>query len=848
MTVINTNFSALRAQLALGAVARGSAQAMEEMATGKRINAAADDAAGLAIVNKMGAQIRGLSQALRNIGDAGSMLQTAEGASEEIAKMLQRMRELSVQSLNDTLAPQDRQSLDLEFQQLKQQIDQIANQTEWNGGVSLLNTRQQALGEAVPAERSGLGEIDTSALPSGSYDLFINGVQVSIAFVQNELPDARLGKIVNAIQSSRSQHGAVADLNGDGSIALRTPDGRDLAVWYDSGIANLSAASFGLGRNGAIAQIEELAITDPTAGAPQESRTNTYVEYTSPDGQNLSLPTRGQPDQSLGAISVVGGTVYRGLGGSAQAFGVIDSVKNGQSGQALRINYLSPFVNGTFESGSPGSTTAAGWSLYPQRVLLDGIDQIAGYPTPVDNRPESGSYVDISNSYTAQLSDASVAPGGSSLSMMLKSTALVIDSYGVSHGPYIVSDPLYVPAAESVSFQWRATGDTDTFDIYAYLLNVDTGGITPLLNRTGTSLADATSWTTTSAQVPATGNYRFVFVSGSYDFSGGRATGATMFVDNVQVSGNPPSQKPTSTELDALFGMVESQPASGALQASFELRGQTISSGPSASSAQALRQLKDRIDTLNQQGQLRGVSAQLIGGKLRLTSLYPGEAMGVNQLSVNNNRYVASAQTVQAAQAGDEHATGLAGANAGSTGAQVARGVQLSAQSVASAGQLRYQVGANAGEIIEFEFQDFTGEEGMLDALTWDLSQRRLARANLVGSALGQTPVNDEGQGRSHISNSQAAAQALSLLDMMLQRTDTRRSLLGAAMNRLLAAGNNVSVGVVQQSGSRSQIEDTDYAKTASTLAKQQIVQNAASAVLAQANIRPKEILKLLGV
>jgi flagellin len=65
-------------------------------------------------------------------------------------------------------------------------------------------------------------------------------------------------------------------------------------------------------------------------------------------------------------------------------------------------------------------------------------------------------------------------------------------------------------------------------------------------------------------------------------------------------------------------------------------------------------------------------------------------------------------------------------------------------------------------------------------------------------------------------------------------------------MNRLLSAGNNVSVGVVQQSGSRSQIEDTDYAKSASALAKQQIVQNAASAVLAQANIRPKEILKLL--
>jgi len=133
MTVINTNVKSLVAQNALTVNNRSLSKAMEQLSTGKRINSAADDAAGLAISNKMTAQIRGLNQAVRNANDGISMLQTAEGATNEISNMLQRMRELSVQAANDTYSSSDRASIGKEYDALVKEIDRIATNTEWNG-------------------------------------------------------------------------------------------------------------------------------------------------------------------------------------------------------------------------------------------------------------------------------------------------------------------------------------------------------------------------------------------------------------------------------------------------------------------------------------------------------------------------------------------------------------------------------------------------------------------------------------------------------------------------------------------------------------------------------------------
>ena len=133
MSVINTNTNALVAQQALQVNARTLNTAMEQLSTGKRINSAKDDAAGFAITSKMTTQIRGLDQAVRNANDGISLLQTADGAMTEVSNMMQRMRELGVQSANDSNTGENREYLDLEFQQLKGEINRIIKNTEWNG-------------------------------------------------------------------------------------------------------------------------------------------------------------------------------------------------------------------------------------------------------------------------------------------------------------------------------------------------------------------------------------------------------------------------------------------------------------------------------------------------------------------------------------------------------------------------------------------------------------------------------------------------------------------------------------------------------------------------------------------
>jgi flagellin len=133
MTVINTNIKSLVSQNALERNSRELGKAMEQLSTGKRINSAADDAAGLAISNAMTSQIRGLNQAIRNANDGISLLQVAEGAMIEQTNMLQRMRELAVQSANDTNSAEQRGYLDLEYQQLLTEINRIGTNTEWNG-------------------------------------------------------------------------------------------------------------------------------------------------------------------------------------------------------------------------------------------------------------------------------------------------------------------------------------------------------------------------------------------------------------------------------------------------------------------------------------------------------------------------------------------------------------------------------------------------------------------------------------------------------------------------------------------------------------------------------------------
>jgi flagellin len=139
MTIINTNVKSLIAQNAIKVNGRDMAKAMSQLATGSRINSAADDAAGLAVSQSMTSQIRGLNMAVRNANDGISLAQTAEGAMIEISDMLQRMRELAVQAASGTLSDSQREYLGTEFDALDSQMQNTISNTKWNGFNVLTN-------------------------------------------------------------------------------------------------------------------------------------------------------------------------------------------------------------------------------------------------------------------------------------------------------------------------------------------------------------------------------------------------------------------------------------------------------------------------------------------------------------------------------------------------------------------------------------------------------------------------------------------------------------------------------------------------------------------------------------
>ncbi|MEM6987661.1 MAG: flagellin hook IN motif-containing protein, partial [Pseudomonadota bacterium] len=144
MTVINTNMMSINALGRVGDAGNSLATAMERLSSGMRINSAKDDAAGLAISDRMTSQIRGLSQAVRNANDGVSLAQTAEGALQESGNIMQRMRELAVQSANDTNSASDRANLQKEAAQLQTELNRIANTTTFNGRTLLDGTFSNA--------------------------------------------------------------------------------------------------------------------------------------------------------------------------------------------------------------------------------------------------------------------------------------------------------------------------------------------------------------------------------------------------------------------------------------------------------------------------------------------------------------------------------------------------------------------------------------------------------------------------------------------------------------------------------------------------------------------------------
>lgn len=333
MLTISTNIPSLSAQRTLMTNNKALSRSFQRLSSGLRINSAQDDAAGLAISNKMTAQVRGLNQAVRNASDTMSMAQTAESALNEIGSMLQRVRELAVQSANDTYTASDRAAIQREVDQLTAEMDRIATQTQFNertlldgsfNGLkfqiganegqsidfSIGSARTHAMGSVASTTSSS---VTGTAITQG--ELYLNGVEVrssaatddTLSFTGNDASAIAKAAAVNA---HSAESGVVASVEANtvsvGSVAAGSFASADLLInGVDIGAVTVQAndADFAL-RNAINAVSDATGVTATLDGSSN-------LVLSAADGRNITIgganPTGAGGTELAGATA---GTTY----------------------------------------------------------------------------------------------------------------------------------------------------------------------------------------------------------------------------------------------------------------------------------------------------------------------------------------------------------------------------------------------------------------------------------------------------------------------------------------------------------------------------------------------------------
>ena len=258
---VRTNLSAMSAYNSLSRTQSSLSGTLGRISSGLRVNSAADDAAGLGVATKLNSQASSLEQAMRNANDGISIIQTAEGATNEATNILNRMRELAVQSSSETLANSERAYINQEFDQLNQELDRIANVTEFNGlqlsdGSTTTLAAQIGIDNATTSRISiSLGDLRSTVLGVGTLDLStstgaqtaldsidtaldtVNSQRASLGAVQNRL-DSSLSNSANYLESLRAAESQIMDAD----FAKESTEMTKLQIMQQAGVASLSQA------------------------------------------------------------------------------------------------------------------------------------------------------------------------------------------------------------------------------------------------------------------------------------------------------------------------------------------------------------------------------------------------------------------------------------------------------------------------------------------------------------------------------------------------------------------------------------------------------------------------------
>lgn len=320
MSVINTNTKALVAQESMRASNLSLSQAMERLSTGSKINSAKDDAAGLAITNRMTSQVRGMAKAINNTNDAISMSQTAEGAMANVGDILQRMRELAVQAGTGTMNDSDRSSLQLEVSQLKQQIDDIANKTNHNNiklldgsaqnvviqtgtnsgdtmkiGFDSMKIKDIGLGSKAFLQSAGGTSATRRALAAST--LYLNGVAVGASLADDDAASPAAGKTVSAISKAAAINRVASESGVYAKAESTYVSGSDMTAAALTGTVTINGVStdtFSTTTDASTSRKLTVNAINAISGqtgvvAVDTGDDETGVTLTAADGRNISL-------------------------------------------------------------------------------------------------------------------------------------------------------------------------------------------------------------------------------------------------------------------------------------------------------------------------------------------------------------------------------------------------------------------------------------------------------------------------------------------------------------------------------------------------------------------------------
>jgi flagellin len=880
MTVINTNVKALFTQSALKVAGRESQVAMEQLSTGKRINNSKDDAAGLAIAARMTQNIQGLNQSIRNAGDAISMIQTAEGATQEITVMLQRMSELAVQSANSTYSSDQRSYLDQEFQQLKQEIVRVSEMHEWNGFPILngkagtpvgLPTTATATRAGVAATGSGkaleTGDLEIQT-DKGSYaipasiaaadpksntiaagsnnagsaiaiaaainsqvgvtgvsavagaatvgatkttvggtsiqtDLYVNGEKVSLSLSASHTQSQRRQYVMESINAGSTVHGVVAGDSGTGGLTLTTPDGRNLSVWYDS--TSVQGSDFGLGLD-TTPPSNPLGVTGVSGAAAStfggnESNTITFPALTAGQGFTLNGLTFTSAGNTTDAELA---TAFANLksGTSALAAAAASTAATLSKGSFSGL-FAEGFTTG---NASTNQVTATATSKGNVGNIVTGNS----IPTIAKTDGNAGvtesvavTFPDLTNGQTFTLAGITVTATG----------AVTAANLAAAFGGKAVNA---VPGnANNMTFTGGLTGYT-----------------TGAAGGTGNAVVTFTASTATTnvTDLAATGPNASVltFAAITQGVDGTEKPVITFKAlnpnDFVTVNGLTFTARVnmTPSEVAAAFSNI----ASGATAANVTL------ANPVAANFGKFTGTFTAGFTTGASTSAGAVTATSITPNSNVTDLAVNGLVATIANSSSPGSTVAASTVYGSVTLNSQNAfTIKPGAKAYATASApavdptyanfTALGFEAKTINAKSIGRLNFQVGPAANQLISIDLADFGKNGDITGPITSDRAPTNLLTVN-------------------------SSNDVIMNVNKSLDRIAATRATMGAVMNRLEHVMDNLTNVVMNSEASRSQIEDADYAQASTELARTQIMQQAATAVLAQANTSQQTVLKLL--